>query len=428
NAGENAGENAEGNAEENAEGNAEENAEGNAEENAEENAGENAGENAEENAGKNAGENAEGNAEERMLERMRKKEETKGNGPQESYVRITEQLRNTVVEEGERAKFVCKVEVHRLDEDRLTVTWKANGQFLSSDDSGRLIQKEDGSRFSLIIKKTVPGDTGVYSCLATVGLDTDMSSAHLQVKSTPDPPSNVKVSSCHGNSAGLTWDAARENGAEILGYVVQFNTSDHPDIWHDYDEQFDGSTRVATLQLYPWGTYSFRVKARNVMGSSKPSATTTRMCTTPPDRPDRNPTNVRTRTDTKKTLAVEWTPMNRLYYHGTRFRYQVKWRLKGTFTWDSAYVNDPNQGFLDIETNDVYTVYEIQVKAENSLGEAHQPAFIYLGHSGESEPLVAPTNFSLNPEHSLEPQTAHFIWDAVDTDPRVMCGKFKGYK
>ncbi|XP_059147858.1 neuroglian-like [Physella acuta] len=343
-------------------------------------------------------------------------------------VRISEQLRNVVVEEGERAKFVCKVDVHHLDEERLAVTWKVNGQYLSPEDSGRLIHKEEGSRFALIIKKTKLSDTGVYSCIASVGLDTDMSSAHLQIKSAPDPPINVKVTSCHGNSAGLSWDEGNSNGAEIQGYTIQFNTSDHPDLWYDYDEQFDSSFRAATLQLYPYGSYSFRVKARNAMGSSKPSATPSRMCTTPPDRPDRNPSNVRTRTDTKKTLVVEWTPMSRLYFHGPRFRYQVKWRLKGTFTWDSAYVTDPNQGFLDIETNDVYNVYEIQVKAENSMGEAHQPAFIYLGHSGESEPLVAPSNFSLNPEYHIEPHTAHFIWDAVDTATEQICGKFKGYK
>lgn len=77
-------------------------------------------------------------------------------------------------------------------------------------------------------------------------------------------------------------------------------------------------------------------------------------------------------------------PMSRLYFHGPRFRYQVRWRVKGTFTWDSAYVIDPSQGFLNVETNDVYTAYELQVKAENSMGEAHQPAFIFVGQSGES--------------------------------------------
>ncbi|CAL1545528.1 unnamed protein product [Lymnaea stagnalis] len=344
------------------------------------------------------------------------------------YVRVAEPLRNLVVEEGERAKFVCKVDVHHLDEDVLEVKWKVDGQFLAPDDTGRLLHKEDGSRFVLIIKKTKLADTGIYSCLATVGMDTDVSSGHLQIKSAPDPPTNVKVSSCHGNSAGLTWDASNENGAEILGYTVQFNTSDQPEIWYDYDEQFAANARAATLQLYPWGTYAFRVKARNSMGSSKPSVFTSRKCITPPDRPDRNPSNVRTRTSKKKTLIVEWTPMSRLYFHGTRFRYQVKWRMKGTFTWDSAYVTDPNQGYLEIETNDVYTIYELQVKAENSMGEAHQPAFIYVGHSGESEPVVAPSNFSLNAEYNIEPHTAHFIWDAIDPDPQTICGKFKGYK
>ena len=34
--------------------------------------------------------------------------------------------------------------------------------------------------------------------------------------------------------------------------------------------------------------------------------------------------------------------------------------------------------------NDTYALYEIKVKSHNRIGEIRQPAFIYLGHSGES--------------------------------------------
>ena len=47
-------------------------------------------------------------------------------------------------------------------------------------------------------------------------------------------------------------------------------------------------------------------------------------------------------------------------------------------------VDDPARGHFEREVNDVYQVYEIQVKAENELGEAHQPPFIYRGRSGEA--------------------------------------------
>lgn len=34
--------------------------------------------------------------------------------------------------------------------------------------------------------------------------------------------------------------------------------------------------------------------------------------------------------------------------------------------------------------NDTYALYEIKVKSHNRIGESRQPAFIYLGHSGEA--------------------------------------------
>ncbi|GFR93851.1 neural cell adhesion molecule L1 [Elysia marginata] len=382
------------------------------------------------------------------------------------YVRIAEPLQNVVVQEGERAKFVCKIDVHDLDLPRLKVTWRINGRYFNSEpsrgthlrrvnvlqDEGymdledssedldddtpdyegsgnrRLVFKQDRGWHTLILRKTRVHDAGIYSCIASVGRDTDMSSAHLKIESAPDHPNNVRLVSCHGNTAALSWEPGEENGNKVLEFQVQFNTSDNPDVWHDFEESFDQEARMVTLDLYPGLTYSFRVKARNVLGSSKPSAPTDRKCTTAPDRPDRNPRNVRTNTGVKNTLVIEWTPMSRLHFHGPRFRYHVHWRRHGSFKWNRQYVDDPAQGFLDVETGDVYELYNLQVKAENSMGEAHHPAYVYMGRSGESEPLVAPSNFSLNPEKTLEPHTAHFTWDAVDRDTKLICGKFKGYK
>ena len=76
--------------------------------------------------------------------------------------------------------------------------------------------------------------------------------------------------------------------------------------------------------------------------------------------------------------------MHRLEFHGPGFKYHVYWRRKGSLTWDSDVVDDPAKGHFEREVNDVYQMYEIQVKAENELGEAHQPPFIYQGRSGEA--------------------------------------------
>lgn len=76
--------------------------------------------------------------------------------------------------------------------------------------------------------------------------------------------------------------------------------------------------------------------------------------------------------------------MDRLYFNGPGFRYRVYWRRKGSLAWESSVVGDPQQTQLQQEVDDVYGLYEVQVKAENELGESHQPAFIYIGRSGEA--------------------------------------------
>ena len=83
---------------------------------------------------------------------------------------------------------MCKIKTHPLDEKRLKVQWKHNGEFLDLDltrsesASGRHVYKAERNRHALIIKNTRLKDSGVYTCMASVGLDTDMSTAHLLVK------------------------------------------------------------------------------------------------------------------------------------------------------------------------------------------------------------------------------------------------------
>lgn len=122
----------------------------------------------------------------------------------------------------------------------------------------------------------------------------------------PEPPVDVRVKSCHGNTAEISWMHGKSNGAEILGYTVQFNLSEKPDAWYDSYEESPGDSTQAFVALAPYGTYSFRVIARNAVGFSRPSSVTSRECTTPPDRPDRNPSKVKTRTDKKGFLVIEW--------------------------------------------------------------------------------------------------------------------------
>lgn len=45
-----------------------------------------------------------------------------------------------------------------------------------------------------------------------------------------------------------------------------------------------------------------------------------------------------------------------------------------------------------------------------------------------SEPLTTPSNFELVPDKEVQPKSAEFQWDAVNTSSEAMRGEFKGYK
>ncbi|CAL1543864.1 unnamed protein product, partial [Lymnaea stagnalis] len=280
-----------------------------------------------------------------------------------------------------------------------------------------------------MISKVKPEDEGEYACVVTIGDWSNKAKGKLIVRRPPDPPQDVRVNSCHGNAAELSWQPGKSNGANITYYIVQFSLDDkYETTWFDFYEEISGDKTTSQVELSPYGIYMFRVLARNEVGTSKPSAVPSRKCTTPPDRPDRNPSKVRTRTDKKGFLVIEWEPLHRLSFHGPGFCYIVLWRRKGSLAWNSAVVNGTYASRFEQEVEDVYGSYEIQVKSNNDMGEAHQPAFIYKGHSFEAEPQVVVSGFQLDKQRPVQESTAHFKWEHVDSEDRKMNGKFKGYK
>merc|ERR1719483_840895 len=149
---------------------------------------------------------------------------------------------------------------------------------------------------------------------------------------------------CYGKTARIKWAPGRDNGAGITGFTVQFNMIDTTDDWFDYYEKATGNATEQRVELSPYGSYNFRVKAFNTVGLGPPSDATMDTCQTPPDRPDRNPQGPRTRTDEKGYLVIEWEPLHRLSWHGPGFRYEVRWRHKGMVAWTEQEVNGSQPG------------------------------------------------------------------------------------
>ncbi|GFN84570.1 chemosensory receptor a [Plakobranchus ocellatus] len=246
--------------------------------------------------------------------------------------------KDIIVEEGTDARFLCLTSVLPRSEGQealITVHWTFLGQRLDkemhghSDAPARILMvgeqqdseetviesnKETKPRYQLrtfenrhvlVINKVRADDEGEYACVVTYGNKSERAKGSLTIKRIPESPEGVGVS-CHGNTAEVSWRPGKPNGAFTSSYLVQYNLLENPDEWFSYYEDTVGTGTSAYIELAPYGVYSFRVIARNRFGESLPSAPTRETCTTPPDRPDRNPRHVRSRTDKKGYLVIEW--------------------------------------------------------------------------------------------------------------------------
>lgn len=343
-------------------------------------------------------------------------------------LRILVPLENQEVIQGDPVKFLCQVVTSPDEIDKVHIRWKFNDVLIKASSSNRFKILEEGETLSIRnAQKTEEGD---YTCIASMRGMKARSTARLMVKTTPSPPKNIEiVTHCMGHKVNLLWEDGDDGGDTVIGYLVQYNTSDSPNYWNsNYEEIPKSAPEPRTIDLSPWAKYSFRVLSRNSIGYSEPSLPTKTTCSTPPGHPDRNPDKVRTKTDKKYKLIISWEPMPRLEHNGPNFRYRVFWRPKGSTYWNNTYVFDENANEFEIDVNDIYGLYEIKVKAVNDIGESYQPAFIRHGRSGEAEPILSPKDFRLDLMQQIKPHEAHFIWESVDTSEDKIRGKFRGYK
>lgn len=330
------------------------------------------------------------------------------------------------------AKFTCTATTDPEEVGNLMINWMKDGQTIDYDLAQRVFQNKMDN--SLTISGTIYLDTGTYSCVASNGLDEDVSDAQLVVQAPPDPPVSVQVRCSNANrQAEIWWQPGKENFAPILNFIVQFNTSFMPDTWYDIATNISQNDRRLVATLSPWGNYTFRVLARNKIGLSLPSMQTFNVCTTQPDVPTKNPENVIGEGDEPNNLVIFWTPMPRIEQNAPDFKYVVTWesintttasRIAGTITIQTSdawhyVVPDRNMG--------IYKPYRITVKANNAKGDSSANLLAVVGYSGEDIPLDRPTGVTYDP-NTLTSSSVVLTWTQVDMSSDRIRGFFRGYR
>ncbi|KAL8596705.1 hypothetical protein ACOMHN_045631 [Nucella lapillus] len=328
------------------------------------------------------------------------------------------------VNHGENVIFTCGAVTDEEELNRLRYVWLKDGKEVDmSDPRVRIV------RGKLIINATSSKDTGEYTCVATNDLDRDEAKATLEVKAPPDPPFNVTVGSCGDTIVHLLWEFNDEqsNFSPLQEFIVEYNTNHNPDLWQEA-KRVSAQERQANYPMLPWALYSFRARAKNLMGVSEPSEQTHPRCQSAESRPYRNPSGVETVGDKTGWLVIEWEPMPKTEHNSKDFLYEVSWQGEGDSEPQKKKITKWDQGRHEVKVDGVYKPYTVTVKAYNSLGQSVKEPKSVPGYSGEAPPNVVPQNFELDPNDTVTATSAAFIWDPVDTSPQNMNGEFQGYK
>ncbi|XP_054168536.1 neuroglian-like isoform X2 [Oppia nitens] len=333
--------------------------------------------------------------------------------------KITHAPENFEVAARKMAVFRCNAEADSTLV--LKIEWLFNGKKIDLDHDPRIVQAADNS---LTITTTKELDSGVYTCVAKTDLDSVSSEATLTVQDVPNAPEIIGVE-CDVNTALVEWQPTGDRRAPILSYSIQFNTSFSPDNWEDAFVNIPAPDTKFKVAMSPWANYTFRVIARNKIGSSEPSGSSA-MCSTQEEVPHRNPENVVGRGTAPDNLLIRWTPMSPIEHNGQNFFYKVYWKRNdiSNVPWETKIIDNWREASFTIYNQPTFRPYRIKVEAHNRKGQAHIQATEVIGWSGEDKPMQPPMNFRLI--EIRDAKSALFSWDPVSPDS--VRGHFKGYK
>ncbi|XP_048738675.2 neuroglian-like isoform X2 [Ostrea edulis] len=325
------------------------------------------------------------------------------------------------VDAGRDVIFTC---VAKTDpKETIKYLWKKRGTLIK-DFADHHISCENNCAV-LRIKEAGGKHSGNYTCLASNGIDEDQRTIELKVKAAPNPPVDVKITSCGDWKLGLTWTAGFNNFLPIIDYTVEYSTSFKPKEWVYLSKTTNNNTFISGISLSAWVEYTFRIKAMNSKGFSVPSEPTN-ICKTDPKKPSRHPEGVKIKNSQEGYLSIEWEAMDHMEHNGDNFEYQIFVRKLNT-TDSKSYIVSGDKNSKLIKTNDTYQQYGVKVAARNSKGTPLKEPEEVIGFSGMGVPTIKPRQFALDKKSPFTHEMATFVWDAVSPSSAELKGKFDGY-
>ncbi|EGT49285.1 hypothetical protein CAEBREN_29721 [Caenorhabditis brenneri] len=160
-----------------------------------------------------------------------------------------------------------KLDITFEGEPAPVATWKANDKTVETGARADVTNTPTSS--AIHIFSAVRGDTGVYKIIVENEHGKDTAQCNVTVLDVPGTPEGpLKIDEIHKEGCTLNWKPPVDNGGtDILHYIVEkMDTS--RGTWQEVGTFPDCNAKVT--KLVPGKEYSFRVKAVNLQGESKP--------------------------------------------------------------------------------------------------------------------------------------------------------------
>lgn len=320
------------------------------------------------------------------------------------------------VQPGNTAIFTCVASVDpKLGAPLLQ--WRKNDQKLFESHSDEKFTFEGPD---LIIANVGPDDEGVYTCQVITKLDMAEASNTLTLCDRPDPPVLLQITDPKRRTVTLSWNPGDDHKSPVLEYVVEFEDQGSKERGWEVLKRVGGNKERASLSLWPYMSYRFRVIAINDVGKSDPSKPS-EIHNTLAEAPDRNPEDVRSESTDPDTLVIAWEDMDKRNFNGPDFKYRVLWRrvVGSGPNWHTNYTTVTPFTVTDVGN---FSAFEIKVQAVNEKGEGPEPDPV-IGYSGEDVPLEAPMDVGVELINST---AIRVNWAAVNKE--TVRGHLLGYK
>ncbi|XP_029636618.1 contactin [Octopus sinensis] len=346
--------------------------------------------------------------------------------------------RNTKVIFNETAVLKCRASYPKeLD---AVYTWSFNGydiQVKAGDHYGR---GEGDDKGDLYIKNAGFRHAGHYLCQVKTIIGTTSAGAYLTVIGPPGRPQGLAAQKVlnQKESLQLAWFDGRDNDAPITYYIIEFQTN-FTSIWELFGPAIprhlvevnteSGQLRTTIHGLIPAVSYRFRMGAINKYGTGEKSLSSS-WIKIDPDAPRKAPEEVGGGGGKVSTLVITWKPLLHQDHNGKNFGYRVFWRkkrdaFKPEHIWSLTNVSGSiSKLVIQIEPQNYYTQYEVQVQARNNIGMGPNSTIVTI-YSAEDLPAITVTNVK---GYAYNATAIKVTWTPVKEDRKTLKGKLRGYK